>query len=72
MELEWDPRKAARKNAEPELEDDLQPEYDLRTLLKGGVQGKYAERYKAGTNLGLLAPGMPKVKLQNAARASRR
>jgi len=54
MELEWDPRKAARKNAEPELEDDLQPEYDLRTLLKGGVQGKYAERYKAGTNLAPL------------------
>lgn len=30
--------------------------YDLKELLKGGVQGKYAERYRAGTNLVFLAP----------------
>jgi len=36
--------------------DELRPEYDLRELLKGGVRGKYAERYKEGTNLVLLAP----------------
>jgi hypothetical protein len=36
--------------------DDLQPEYDLSRLLKAGVQGKYAERYREGTNLVLLAP----------------
>ncbi len=36
--------------------DELRPEYDLRRLLKGGVQGKYAERYREGTNLVLLAP----------------
>jgi len=36
-------------------EDDVLPEYDLRKL-KGGVHGKYFERYKAGTNLALLAP----------------
>jgi hypothetical protein len=36
-------------------DDDLRPEYDL-TQLKGGVRGKYAERYRAGTNLALLAP----------------
>ncbi|MBI3911064.1 MAG: hypothetical protein HY320_09045 [Armatimonadetes bacterium] len=36
-------------------EDELRPEYD-ETLLKKGVRGKYAERYKAGTNLVLLAP----------------
>ena len=36
-------------------EDDLRPEYDL-SQLKGGVQGKYLERYRAGTNLALLAP----------------
>jgi hypothetical protein len=35
--------------------DDLRPEYDLRKL-KGGVRGKYAARYKAGTNLVLLSP----------------
>ena len=36
--------------------DDLRPEYDLDQLLKGGVQGKYADRYREGTNLVLLAP----------------
>jgi hypothetical protein len=34
--------------------DELRPEYDLRELLKGGVQGKYADRYREGTNLVLL------------------
>jgi hypothetical protein len=36
-------------------EDDLRPEYD-DSVLKGGVRGKYLERYRAGTNLALLAP----------------
>jgi hypothetical protein len=36
--------------------DELRPEYDLGKLLKGGVQGKYADRYREGTNLVLLAP----------------
>lgn len=35
--------------------DDLRPEYDL-SQLKGGVRGKYLERFRAGTNLALLAP----------------
>ncbi len=35
-------------------EDDLLPEYDVSTL-RGGVRGKYLERYRAGTNLALLA-----------------
>jgi hypothetical protein len=39
---------------EPE-EDDLRPEYDP-SVLRGGVRGKYLERYRAGTNLALLAP----------------
>lgn len=39
-----------------ELEGELRPEYDLSELLKHAVHGKYAERYKAGTNLVLLAP----------------
>ena len=30
--------------------DDLRPEYDF-SQLKGGVRGKYAARYRAGTNL---------------------
>jgi len=36
--------------------DDLRPEYDLGQLLKAGVHGKYADRYREGTNLVLLAP----------------
>lgn len=38
-----------------EMDDDMRPEYDLSTL-KGGVRGKYAERYQAGTNIVVLAP----------------
>ncbi|MCI0489804.1 MAG: hypothetical protein L0229_24705 [Blastocatellia bacterium] len=33
-----------KKEASPETEDELRPEYDLNTLLKGGVRGKYADR----------------------------
>ena len=40
--------------------DELRPEYDLRQLLKGGVRGKYAKRYHAGTNLVLLDPDVRK------------
>jgi hypothetical protein len=36
-------------------EDDLRAEYDA-SLIRGGVRGKYAARYKAGTNLVPLAP----------------
>ncbi len=35
--------------------DELRREYDL-SKLKGGVRGKYAVRYQAGTNLVLLSP----------------
>ena len=35
--------------------DELRPEYDLRRL-KGPVRGKYARRFRAGTNLVLLSP----------------
>ena len=36
-------------------DDDLRAEYDL-SALQGAVRGKYLERYRAGTNLALLAP----------------
>ena len=39
----------------PLLDDELRPEYDL-SQLQGGVRGKYAQRYKQGTNLVLLDP----------------
>jgi len=43
------------------MSDELRPEYDLRELLKGGIRGKYAKRYRAGTNLVLLAPDVAKA-----------
>ncbi|MEK6300806.1 MAG: hypothetical protein AABO41_08805 [Acidobacteriota bacterium] len=50
-----------KKETSPETEDDLRPEYDLKTLLKGGLQGKYAGRYREGTNLVLLAPDVARA-----------
>lgn len=44
------------KKPKTEINDELRPEYDLRELLKDGVRGKYAQRYRAGTNLVLLEP----------------
>ena len=40
--------------------DELRPEYDF-TQLKGGVRGKYTERYHQGTNLVLLEPDVAKA-----------
>lgn len=45
-----------KKKSNDEQNDDLRPQYDLGQLLKTGVQGKYAERFREGTNLVLLAP----------------
>lgn len=50
-----------KKEISPETEDDLRPEYDLKTLLKGGVKGKYVNRYREGTNLVLLAPDVARA-----------
>ena len=44
-----------------ELNDDLRPEYDLKSLLKGGVRGKYAQRYAEGTNVVVLDPDVAKM-----------
>ena len=41
--------------------DELRPEYDLGPWLKGGVRGKYAKRYHAGTNLVRLDPDIRKA-----------
>ena len=43
------------------MDDELRAEYDLSELLKGGVRGKYAHRYREGTNLVLLAPDVAAV-----------
>jgi len=44
-----------------EQNDELRPEYDMKFLLKGGKRGKYAERYRTGTNLVLLEPEVAKA-----------
>lgn len=38
-------------------DDEMRPEYDLR----GGVRGKYYERYRKGTNLILLDPDVAEL-----------
>jgi hypothetical protein len=43
------------KKTDIDGDDDLLPEYDF-SQMKGGVQGKYVERYREGTNLVLLDP----------------
>jgi hypothetical protein len=55
-----------KKKQKNELADELRPEYDLGKLLKGGVRGKYAERYRAGTNLVLLAPDVARAFANNS------
>jgi hypothetical protein len=47
-------------NVYNEMEDELRPEYDL-SKLKGRVRGKYALKYKEGTNLILLEPDVTEV-----------
>ncbi len=37
--------------------DEMRPEYDIR----GGVRGKYYERYKQGTNVVVLDPDVAAV-----------
>lgn len=48
-----------KKVEKRDLHNELRPEYDLPKL-KGGVRGKYAARYQAGTNLVLLSPDVAK------------
>ncbi len=45
-----------KKRSSEEDADELRPEYDLAGLLSEGVQGKYAQSYREGTNLALLEP----------------
>ena len=46
-------KKASNKPAS----DEMRPEYDIR----GGVRGKYYERYQQGTNVVLLEPDIADV-----------
>ena len=47
--------------------DELCPEHDLTQLLKDGARGKYAERYRTGTNLALLDPDVARAFPDDAA-----
>ena len=49
------------KKQTTDMNDELRPEYDLKSLLKGGVRGKYARKYREGTNLVLLEPEIAKA-----------
>jgi hypothetical protein len=49
------------RKSKNEKADELRPEYDLGKLLKHGVQGKCAERYRHGMNLVLLDPDVTKA-----------
>ena len=44
-----------KRSERSKLGGELRPEYNLSEL-KGGIRGKYAARYRAGTNLVLLSP----------------
>lgn len=46
-----------KKANKQEPEDEMRPEYDLR----GGVRGKYYERYRRGTNVVLLDADVAQV-----------
>ena len=41
-------------------DNDMRAEYDFAAM-KGGARGKYASRYRAGTNLALLDPEMARA-----------
>jgi hypothetical protein len=53
-------KKHIKTKFKDEKADKLHLEYDLATLLKKGVWGKYAKRYEEGTNLVLLSPDVPR------------
>ena len=40
--------------------DDLRTEYDF-SKMKGGVRGKYAQRYNAGTNIVKIEPDVAEI-----------
>jgi hypothetical protein len=48
-------KESSMKKIESDEEDDLRPEYDF-SQIKGGVRGKYVQRYREGSNLVLLDP----------------
>lgn len=54
------------KKANSKSANEMRPEYDFASM-KGGVRGKYAKQYRAGTNLVLLDPKLAEVFTTDAA-----
>jgi hypothetical protein len=50
-----------KKKSSVETACEPRAEYNLETLLPEGIQGKYVERYRKGTNLILLEPDVAKA-----------
>ncbi len=50
-----------KKKSSEEKVCELRTEYDLDALLPGGIQAKYVERYRTGTNLILLEPDIARL-----------
>jgi hypothetical protein len=48
------------KKADSKAAEDMLPEYDFASM-KGGVRGKYASRFAAGTIMVVLDPDVAKV-----------
>jgi hypothetical protein len=61
MRLNWYESFLCKIELKKKPDDQLQPEYDLKSLLKEGVRGKYTARYQEGTNLVLLEPEVAKA-----------
>lgn len=53
--------KTSNYNQKDGLDAGLRAEHDLLERLKNGVHGKYAERFRAGTNWVLLEPDIAKA-----------
>ena len=52
--------KRMKKETKQLKDDELRNEYDA-SLIRSGVRGKYAKRYRQGTNVVLLAPDVAAV-----------
>ncbi len=49
------------KSEAGKADGELKSEYDLASLLKGAVVGKYADSYRAGSNIVRLAPDVARA-----------
>jgi hypothetical protein len=56
-----------KKTSQDDMGDDLRPEYDLRQMLRGAEQGRYAERFRREANL----PGDPSPSASSSQKAKR-